>query len=208
VLSPIGTSEVYGNVTFRQRSDGLVDVLFFVYYLGQNSIHGIHIHEFGNIEDIVSGSKVGTHFNPESLPHGCPSQGGSYHAGDMGNHEADNVGTLFEKMTVSKPSMQPATLFSILGRAVIVHEGKDDCVATTSAGARLAQCVIGTSQARQFSLDNGEFGTGSLDDDDNSWFSITGWGGGVIIFFFVAFVGSIAYFVLRWRKSTQVTFWF
>ena len=49
--------------------------------LNPNSLHGFHIHEYG---DLTEGCKTaGPHYNPFAVEHGAYS--GVRHVGDMGN---------------------------------------------------------------------------------------------------------------------------
>lgn len=129
-----------------------------------NSIHGFHIHEFGDISS-SDGMSSGGHFNPSnSTTHGCPSfissaatstssgrSSSSTHAGDLGNITADSLGNVFVALSSSKLSLYPDhELGSVVGRGVIIHELADDCSsssATGNAGKRLGQGVVGVRNA-------------------------------------------------------------
>uniref|UniRef100_A0A3G9CM21 Superoxide dismutase [Cu-Zn] n=1 Tax=Laqueus rubellus TaxID=93892 RepID=A0A3G9CM21_LAQRU len=109
--------------------------------------HGFHVHEKG---DLSTGcGSTGGHFNPEGVNHGAPGDR-IRHVGDFGNLRQNNVGSIKETFHDSR-----AVLFSsrnnIIGRAIVIHAGKDDLGtggdagsrASGNAGARLACCVIG-----------------------------------------------------------------
>ena len=69
-----------------------------------------------------------------------PGGGGHSHSGDLGNIEADQEGVAQVNIT-----MKGTPLHFVLGRAFVVHAGKDDLKSQPSgaAGARIATGVIG-----------------------------------------------------------------
>ena len=102
--------------------------------------HGIHIHEIGDCS-APDASSAGGHFNPTGMPHGGPNDP-QHHLGDLGNITADDSGKasldrVFSFLTLTGTN-------SIVGRSVIVHEGRDDLTSQPSgnAGARVACGVI------------------------------------------------------------------
>ncbi|CAG0913102.1 unnamed protein product, partial [Notodromas monacha] len=108
--------------------------------------HAFHIHEFGDLREGCL--RAGDHFNPFHSVHAAPSSL-RRHVGDLGNIIADNDGVarvsiLDHRLTLYGP-------FSILGRAVVVHDGRDDfgvggnpySLSSGNAGNRLACGVIG-----------------------------------------------------------------
>lgn len=134
-----------GVVTFTQEADG-VHVVARVDGIETPGLHGFHIHETGDCSagDFTS---AGGHFNPEGVAHACPPDT-PRHAGDFGNIEIgeDGVGNLDE--TSDLVTLQRGST-SILGKAVIVHGGEDDCASdpTGNAGDRLACGVIQAAPA-------------------------------------------------------------
>ncbi len=102
--------------------------------------HAIHLHEKADCsaDDATS---AGGHWNPTHSKHGKWGDAEGYHKGDIGNFEADADG-------VGKVSMQTDEWCigcgdetkDILGKAVIVHEGKDDFTTqpTGDAGGRVS----------------------------------------------------------------------
>lgn len=111
--------------------------------------HGFHIHQFG---DLSNGCiSAGPHFNPNALTHGSPNDT-VRHVGDLGNLEANSAGdSVFE---LKDKQIQLSGSHSVIGRAVVVHELKDDLglgtgtkeaesKKTGNAGARIACAVIG-----------------------------------------------------------------
>jgi Cu-Zn family superoxide dismutase len=102
--------------------------------------HGFHIHQNGDCS-AADGSSAGGHFNPTGEPHGDP-MADEHHVGDLGNLTADGSG----KATLDQvfPFLSLSGTNSIVGRAVIVHQGKDDLNSQPSgdAGARVGCGVI------------------------------------------------------------------
>jgi Cu/Zn superoxide dismutase len=104
-------------------------------------VHGIHIHEFGDLNS-TDGLSAGPHFNPYSFNHSCYPYG-QRHVGDIGNITvgADGTGsvTLFRDLITLDGN------YSVIGRAIVVHSGVDNCweISTGLAGSRLLFGVIG-----------------------------------------------------------------
>lgn len=105
--------------------------------------HGFHIHEYG---DLSNGCEsAGGHYNPDGTDHGDLTQG---HVGDLGNIVADDKGVA--DFTIKAHRVNLTGEHSVVGRAVVVHSGKDDLgkggdaesLKTGNAGDRLACGVI------------------------------------------------------------------
>jgi Cu-Zn family superoxide dismutase len=109
--------------------------------LEPNSVHGLHIHEYGDCSG--PGFKAaGDHFNPAGAHHGSPDSS-ERHEGDLGNVTAGPDGVaLYEKVIRG-----PATPRELAGRAIIVHQDPDDLKSQPAgnSGARIACGVIGIS---------------------------------------------------------------
>jgi len=105
--------------------------------------HGFHIHETGDCSG-ADGKTAGGHFAPAGHPHGDP-QGDvlQHHAGDFGNITADGKGVARIDAWSDLPLLTKGADYAI-GRAFIVHQGKDDLHSQPSgdAGARVACGVI------------------------------------------------------------------
>ena len=139
VLHPTQGSSVSGTVHLTQESGG-VRVTASVDGLAPGK-HGFHIHEIGDCS-APDGTSAGGHFNPQGYPHAGPDAA-KRHVGDLGNLNADNSGHATYDRLDDHVSLNGAN--TVIGRAVIVHAGKDDFVSqpTGNAGGRVACGVIG-----------------------------------------------------------------
>ena len=139
ILQPRADSEVSGTVTFTESPDG-VKVVADIARIAPG-MHGLHLHELGDCsaEDFKS---TGGHFNPTDAPHGAPTDE-MRHAGDFGNIEIgeDGAGRLELTTTMLTVAEGPNT---VVGRAVILHDGEDDLVSqpTGAAGGRIGCGVV------------------------------------------------------------------
>ncbi|CAO3619543.1 unnamed protein product [Cunninghamella blakesleeana] len=110
-------------------------------------LHGFHIHEFG---DLTNGcTSTGAHYNPRNVTHGGPTDK-IRHVGDLGNIESngpDEASTL----DITSSYIHLSGHHSVIGRAILVHEGEDDLgkgdsplsSTTGNAGGRFMCGVIG-----------------------------------------------------------------
>lgn len=128
-----------GNFTLTMKGEVLT-VEGTISGLEPNTEHGLHIHEFGLVVPGSDGSALGGHYNPTGVDHGCPPK--SHHAGDFGNIVANAAGAVSFKMSTKEVSLTGD--HPVLGRSIVVHAGKDDCVTNPSgnSGARGAACSI------------------------------------------------------------------
>ncbi|XP_014433287.2 copper chaperone for superoxide dismutase isoform X2 [Pelodiscus sinensis] len=127
-----GPSLVQGVVRFLQVSpekciiEGTIDGL-------EPGLHGLHIHEFGDITN--SCDSCGDHFNPNRECHGGPQDAhrlahpGNFdnlaalfqHLGDLGNVLAGNNGRAAFQMEDTQ-----LKVWDIIGRSLVVDSGEDD----------------------------------------------------------------------------------
>jgi len=156
---------VVGDVKFSAESDGV--------HVEANvegatpGMHGIHIHEFG--ECVAPDFKsAGGHFNPAGVDHACPPTS-PRHAGDLGNIEVAEDGTGSLSLVVSNISLEGGDTM-IVGHAMILHAGTDDCVTqpTGDAGGRFACGVITGTEMMDDHMDEGamddHMDEGAMDD--------------------------------------------
>eukprot|EP00168_Porphyra_purpurea_P013978 TRINITY_DN3947_c0_g1_i2.p1 TRINITY_DN3947_c0_g1~~TRINITY_DN3947_c0_g1_i2.p1 ORF type:complete len:237 (-),score=76.24 TRINITY_DN3947_c0_g1_i2:64-774(-) len=143
-LAATAGSSVGGTITFtpavrRSRCGTLVTAN--VTGLTTGSVHGWHVHEFGDIS-ATDGKATGGHFNPRGVDHALPAKW-RRHAGDLGNLLPANragVAVVRGRFTAVLATR------SAVGRGLIIHALRDDGGQPTgNAGSRLAQCVLGVA---------------------------------------------------------------
>lgn len=86
--------------------------------------HGAHIHETGDCS-AKDGSSAGGHFNPGKHDHALP-ESAQHHLGDLGNIEIAKDGTGEIDILVPGANLRDGDTVSFVGRAIIVHDKKDD----------------------------------------------------------------------------------
>ena len=133
-------SKISGQVTFAPTANGL-KVSIRVANVPPGT-HGIHFHEKGACAD--AGNAAGGHYNPDKVKHGFLPQDGFAlaHAGDLGNIEVAKDGTGSLELTIPGLSLREGP-HSIVGRALILHEKRDDFGQPTgNAGSRIGCGII------------------------------------------------------------------
>lgn len=134
-----------GTATFEQTSDG-TKIAISLSAVPSDGMLGMHIHANGDCADTVGDGgthhgAAGGHFNPDSVNHGCPTAS-PHHAGDLGNIViAGGKGVL---TFTSKDLTVSAGARSVVGKAIILHGGTDDCNTqpTGNSGSRIGCAVI------------------------------------------------------------------
>lgn len=110
--------------------------------------HGMHIHAGTSCGDDPDGGVAmlsGGHFNPGDAGHGYPDAA-ARHPGDMGNIVIDGTGAGSLSLAMTGYTIQPdAGALSVVGRAVVFHQGTDDGTTqpTGNAGPRPGCGTIG-----------------------------------------------------------------
>jgi Cu-Zn family superoxide dismutase len=139
VIHPLGNSNVKGTVTFTKMANG-VQINAEITGLTPGE-HGFHIHEWGDCSS-ADGMSTGGHYNPTGAPHAGPDSR-QRHVGDFGNVTADQTGKATLNRVDNLLAFEGPT--SIVGRAVVVHAGRDDLRSQPSgdAGGRIGCGVIG-----------------------------------------------------------------
>lgn len=107
---------------------------------GPKGTKAVHIHEKGDCSDIP-GESMGGHFNPSNMPHGLPSEA-KHHLGDLGNIEIDEDGDGKLKVFVPDANLTPGDPMSFLGRAVVIHMGKDVGVQPSGGAGKPMACAV------------------------------------------------------------------
>jgi superoxide dismutase, Cu-Zn family len=142
VLHPTEGSPARGRVTFTREENG-IRIHAEVSGL-PGKVHGFHVHEFGDCS-APDAESAGGHFDPTDMPHAGPDAE-KRHVGDLGNIEADENGKgVYDRLDTHISFSGPE---SIIGRAVVVHERRDDFTTqpTGDAGGRIACGVIGIAE--------------------------------------------------------------
>ncbi|HXT21625.1 MAG TPA: superoxide dismutase family protein, partial [Thermoanaerobaculia bacterium] len=140
-----GPGGASGVVTFTQEAGG-VHVVARVQGAKQGP-HGFHLHAGGVCDgDFKS---AGDHFNPTNAPHGGPTSP-QHHAGDWGNVDVGADGTGNLDIVTSELTLGGGGANDAIGKAVILHEGKDDLTTQPSgnSGARIACGVVQRAQGQ------------------------------------------------------------
>lgn len=116
----------------------------------KDGLHGFHIHQYGDLTDHCTSTCA--HFNPTNKTHGGKNTE-TRHVGDLGNILSKNnvaKGIMYDHLI----SLDPRHEYSIIGRAIVIHQNKDDLgkgkdkesKVTGNAGPRLACGIIGLSK--------------------------------------------------------------
>ncbi len=102
--------------------------------------HGFHIHETGDCS-APDYKSAGGHFNPSGAVHACAPTD-PRHSGDFGNIEVGPNGAGHMEMVATNLTFDGPS--SLVGKAVILHAGEDDCKTQPSgdSGDRIACGVI------------------------------------------------------------------
>ena len=148
-------NKVSGYVSFNENLDSkLVDIEVHLSGL-RPGLHGIHIHEAGNLLDGCSSCCA--HFNPDKTNHGGPKNSqNKRHIGDLGNIKANSKGEVVYKFSDNLIKLR-GYKYNIIGRSLVIHQDEDDLglgiedkkeesLKTGNAGARIGCAVIGYAE--------------------------------------------------------------
>ena len=138
-LTPKNDSGVIAKAKFEQIS-GVVLMTVSARGLSEGT-HAIHIHEKSDCSS-EDGKSAGGHWNPTAKPHGKWGSEKGYHKGDIGNFEvkSSDEDTIIEFKSDEWCIGCGDPNKDILGKGVIVHQGKDDFTSQPSgaAGSRIS----------------------------------------------------------------------
>jgi Cu-Zn family superoxide dismutase len=147
-LSMVESAGITGWVRFDQASPNAPTVVTAsIQGLVNGTVHGFHVHQYGDLSTIDSLSAFNHFTGPTWSPssqHGIPGSPFPTHAGDMGNvYFYDVDGIAYYQNTFTNFGLFGAAN-NIIGRAVILHQLADNCGQPLgNAGYRWAICVIG-----------------------------------------------------------------
>ncbi len=136
-------STATGELQFSVSSGG-VSITGEIGGLTAGSEHGFHVHEVGDCS-APDASSAGGHFNPNNAQHGPPTVAqNERHLGDMANIVADENGRSVITAAIPGATLRDGGANDLVGKAVIVHEKRDDYITQPSgdAGGRIACGVI------------------------------------------------------------------
>jgi len=142
--------KIKGTIYFYETKNNTILIDIDLKGFKKNSIHGIHIHEAGDLTEQCMGACA--HFNPTNKNHGGIDSK-IRHVGDLGNINADINGNIITKIEDNIIKLRGNT-FNIIGRSVVIHEdaddnglgGYEDSLTTGHSGKRLCCAVIGYSK--------------------------------------------------------------
>ena len=142
VITPTKGNKVTGTIWLDATPAG-VHIHGTIIGMEPKSVHGFHIHEFGDMtsEDAMA---AGGHYNPDHHPHGGPGPG-LHNAGDLGNVSADETGKGNFDLVVPDISLDGKN--PVIGRSLVIHALEDILTPTANPGARLGMGVIGIAKA-------------------------------------------------------------
>ena len=145
-ISVLNLEKVNGIIHFEEVTLHQTKIYGQISGLNPNSLHAIHIHEYGDLSD--SCKACCAHYNPFDKEHGDITAE-IRHVGDLGNVQSNEKGIADFSFIDSLVKLRGP--YSVIGRSFIVHEDADDLglgghtdsKITGHAGNRLVCGVIG-----------------------------------------------------------------
>jgi len=88
-LKPTTGNSVSGYIKFQQNISNTngnepMTISGLIQGINPGEQHALNVHQFGDISSL-DGGRVGGHYNPFKVSHGCPSINATRHPGDFGN---------------------------------------------------------------------------------------------------------------------------
>jgi Cu-Zn family superoxide dismutase len=127
-MAILANGTINGQVKFTQLASGGPVTVTVLVNDGSGlraGLHGFHIHANADLSNACIAA--GPHFNPYSTVHGAQTNNiTSRHAGDLGNVIVTASGGISQTISDSIISLLPGDNTSIIGRAVVLHNGTDD----------------------------------------------------------------------------------
>jgi Cu-Zn family superoxide dismutase len=137
---------IEGVISFVQEGDMTVRIRGEIRGLIPGQVYAIHIHEYGDCRDPGAS---GGHFDPyRTETHGNPHYPvGTHHSGDLPNIKANDDGVARINFSTKAITVSPSP-YSVLGRAIVIHERADDYKSQPAgnAGSRIACGIIGLAK--------------------------------------------------------------
>jgi superoxide dismutase, Cu-Zn family len=121
-ITPKSGSKLAGKITLTESGTGVKIVLEIEGVTPGD--HGAHVHETPDCS-APDAKTAGSHYNPDKHDHGLPDAK-QRHLGDLGNIVAGKDGKGKLEIVIPDANLKPNDPHSFLGRAIIVHEKKDD----------------------------------------------------------------------------------
>ena len=138
-LEPRSGSQLEGRATLMETPEGVMISLKVEHATPGD--HGAHVHESGDCS-APDASSAGDHFNPSVNPHALPMNT-PRHLGDLGNVNVAADGTGEVEIVAPGANLKEGDPNSFLGRAIIVHEKRDDGGQPSgNAGGRIGCGVV------------------------------------------------------------------
>ena len=142
-------NETIKGIIYLEEIDYHKTILYGVVSGLKPGLHGIHIHEAGDLTDGCTSACA--HYNPFNKEHGGPGNK-NRHVGDLGNLKADKDGVA--EFYLEDDLVKLSGKYSVIGRSIVVHEDEDDLgkgnyadsITTGHSGKRIACGVIGYSK--------------------------------------------------------------
>jgi Cu-Zn family superoxide dismutase len=133
-----GDVRLKGEAEFEETAQGLrVEVEVEGAPIGPKAVH---VHEKGDCSDIP-GKSMGSHFAPTGNPHGLPSAK-EHHLGDLGNMQVEQDGEGSLTILVPRANLKDADPNSFLGKAIVIHRGKDKGTGTSGDSGTPMACGV------------------------------------------------------------------